>query len=161
MDIWRRGVKKTHTFLSKEDFEFYDKIVDTQALTSVNVCIALSLKPSLGYPQGKPLGFAGWKGEMIEMLFVTPEAHRQGVGSQLLDYLTEKQGCTRVDVNEQNLQARRFYRKYGFVEIGRSPQDDQGRAYPIMHAEIGPKSGRNWNKKALIPLGKPASLIKT
>ena len=139
MDIWRRGVKKTHTFLSKEDFEFYDKIVDTQALTSVNVCIALSLKPSVAYPQGKPLGFAGWKGEMIEMLFVAPEAHRQGVGSQLLDYLTEKQGCTRVDVNEQNPQARAFYLKYGFVETGRSPCDENGYEYPIIHLQLGVK----------------------
>ena len=136
MDIWRRGVKKTHTFLSKEDFEFYDKIVDTQALTSVNVCIALSLKASVAYPQGKPLGFAGWQGDMIEMLFVDPRLHRQGVGHELLNYLTQTQGCKRVDVNEQNLQARGFYKKYGFVEKGRSPLDGHGYSYPIIHAEL-------------------------
>ena len=142
VEIWRSGVKKTHTFLSAEAFEFYHNIVDKRALTNMNVCVALSSQFNSDYA-GAALGFAGWQGEMIEMLFVAPKAHRQGVGSQLLDYLTQKQGCTRVDVNEQNPQGRRFYRKYGFVEIGRSPQDDQGRAYPIMHAEIGQKSGRN------------------
>ena len=139
VEIWRSGVKKTHTFLNAEAFEFYHKIVDKRALTSMNVCVALSLQFNLDYAEGAVLGFAGWQGEMIEMLFVAPKAHRQGVGSQLLDYLTQKQGCKRVDVNEQNPQARAFYLKYGFVEIGRSPCDENGYEYPIIHLQLGVK----------------------
>ena len=140
VEIWRSGVKKTHTFLSAEAFEFYHNIVDKRALTSMNVCVALSLQFNLDYAEGAVLGFAGWQGEMIEMLFVAPKAHRQGVGSQLLDYLTQKQGCKRVDVNEQNPQARAFYLKYGFVEIGRSPCDENGYEYPIIHLQLGAKN---------------------
>lgn len=139
VEIWRNGVRKTHTFLSDEAFYFYHEVVDKQALTSVKVCVALSLESHLNYPSGKVLGFAGWTGEMIEMLFVAPEVHGQGVGRQLLDYLTKTQGCKRVDVNEQNPQARAFYCKYGFVETGRSPLDGNGYEYPIIHAEFREK----------------------
>jgi len=38
-----------------------------------------------------------------------------------------------VDVNEQNDQAVGFYRKMGFTETGRSPTDDDGRPYPLLH----------------------------
>lgn len=138
VEIWRSGVKKTHTFLSAEAFEFYHNIVDKRALTSMNVCVALSSQFNSDYG-GAALGFAGWQGEMIEMLFVAPKAHRQGVGSQLLDYLTQKQACKQVDVNEQNPQARAFYLKYGFEETGRSPCDENGYEYPIIHLQLDAK----------------------
>jgi putative acetyltransferase len=38
-----------------------------------------------------------------------------------------------VDVNEQNEPARRFYEALGFVAAGRSPLDDNGLPYPILH----------------------------
>ena len=38
-----------------------------------------------------------------------------------------------TDVNEQNLQAVGFYEHLGFVPIGRSERDGQGRAYPLIH----------------------------
>lgn len=52
------------------------------------------------------------------------EKHRgQGVGRELLDYTCEicrEKGVTRLllDVREGNMNARNFYRKYGFVEDG-------------------------------------------
>jgi len=40
---------------------------------------------------------------------------------------------TTTDVNEQNSQAVGFYGKMGFKRTGRSPVDDQGRPYPLIH----------------------------
>ena len=57
---------------------------------------------------GRPVGFAGIDGDMLEMLFVAPDLRGTGVGSLLLDRAFAR-GVRRVDVNEQNPQARGFY----------------------------------------------------
>jgi putative acetyltransferase len=48
-----------------------------------------------------------------------------------------------VDVNEQNVAARGFYEALGFAVVGRSPMDDTGRPYPILHMrrEMPPREG--------------------
>ena len=38
-----------------------------------------------------------------------------------------------VEVNEQNPAACGFYEALGFVVIGRSPVDDDGRPFPLLH----------------------------
>lgn len=41
-----------------------------------------------------------------------------------------------MDVNEQNLQAVTFYERLGFVRAGRSPNDREGRPYPLFHMRM-------------------------
>ncbi len=129
LDIWHRGVKKTHTFLSEQDFIFYKHIVDKEALPNIEVWIALNM-------QMHPLGFVGVNGKHIEMLFVDPDIHRQGVGTALLNFVIRTKGCITVDVNEQNSQARAFYKRYGFIEKGRAETDDRGKPYPLIQLEL-------------------------
>lgn len=43
---------------------------------------------------------------------------------------------TTVDVNEQNTQAVGFYARAGFTVTGRSPVDDEGRPYPLLHLAL-------------------------
>lgn len=128
LDIWRRGVEKTHAFLSNFDFEFYYKVVD-EVLPSIELWVAVNNSDTV-------LGFLGIEDKKIEMLFVDPEIHRMGVGSALLDFAVKRKDCIFVDVNEQNIQARNFYRKYGFIETGRMEQDERGKPYPLLHLEL-------------------------
>ena len=46
-------------------------------------------------------------------------------------------------MNEQNVAARGFYEALGFAVVGRSPMDDTGRPYPILHMrrEMPPREG--------------------
>lgn len=46
-----------------------------------------------------------------------------------------------VDVNEQNAGAHAFYKKYGFVQTGRSELDGAGKPYPLIHMELGRHNG--------------------
>ncbi|AFT68647.1 Acetyltransferase, GNAT family [Alloalcanivorax dieselolei B5] len=70
------------------------------------------------------------------MLFIAPEARGTGVGSLLAAHAVERQGATKVDVNEQNKQALGFYKHIGFSVVGRSPLDGQGKPYPLLHMEL-------------------------
>ena len=123
--IWKDAVEATHDFLKSEDFiELQGQIV--------------------GYLDGAELyvyddagtmkGFLGVDGDMIDMLFVSERG--TGIGGRLLRYAVETLGARRLDVNEQNESARRFYENKGFAMTGRSETDSGGRPYPLLHMEL-------------------------
>ena len=81
-----------------------------------------------------PIGFLGLAGDAIEALFLEPERRRRGGGRRLVAHAQAlRGGALTVDVNEQNDAARRFYEALGFVEVTRSPLDENGLPYPILH----------------------------
>lgn len=88
---------------------------------------------TVAYDGGAPCGFAGSQDGKLEMLFVAPEARGRGVGRALLAHAVEHARVRTLDVNEQNPQAVGFYEHEGFVVAGRSPVDDAGRPFPLLH----------------------------
>ena len=124
--IWHRAVVATHGFLSAADIQRLHRQVGELYLpaVAVHVCVAESQRI---------LGFIGLTGSHVEMLFVDPDCHGQGVGSRLLDDARERCGPLTVDVNEQNPAAHGFYRRYGFQDTGRSETDGEGRPFPLIH----------------------------
>ena len=87
-------------------------------------------------PDDQPLGFIGFNENHVEMLFVDPAHHRQGIGRALLDFGRQSRSAMSVDVNEQNPQATGFYEHYGFVQTGRSPLDGEGKPFPLLHMAL-------------------------
>lgn len=75
----------------------------------------------------------GIESDKIEMLFLSPDCIGQRWGSRLIDLAVCVYGVTRVDVNEQNELAARFYRHKGFRVIARDELDEQGNPFPILH----------------------------
>ncbi|KAB1652092.1 GNAT family N-acetyltransferase [Pseudoclavibacter chungangensis] len=126
--IRRTVVTSTHHFLRPGDLEKIEARMATDYLPSVTVLVAER--------DTIPLGFAGIADDRLEMLFVSDTAHGRGVGSALLGEAVARFGVTHVDVNEQNETARRFYRRRGFVAVGRSASDAEGRPYPMLHLEL-------------------------
>ena len=85
-------------------------------------------------PGDQPVGFMGLAGEDISALFLEPARRRDGDGSRLVAHAQALRGVPlTVDVNEQNHAAVDFYRTLGFVVVGRSPLDDGGRPFPLLH----------------------------
>jgi putative acetyltransferase len=83
---------------------------------------------------GRPLGFMGMTGSHVDSLFIAPERRGTGLGTALMDHALKTAGLPlTVDVNEQNPQAVGFYERLGFEPFERSPLDDAGRPYPILH----------------------------
>ena len=123
--VWEASVRATHHFLSDAAVRRLAGYVP-QALREVPLLAA-----AYG-PDGEAAGFLGADGEKLEMLFLSPALHGQGLGRQLLQYGIDHWGVRSLDVNEQNPQARGFYEHMGFRVTGRSETDGQGQPYPLL-----------------------------
>lgn len=129
VSLWRASVEATHTFLSPVEINAIEAYVP-DAIRAVP-CLMVAVEDG-----GRPVAFAGVDGEMLEMLFVSPEMRGAGIGSRLLGHALSR-GVRFVDVNEQNPQARGFYEHKGFKVVGRSELDGQGAPYPNLLMEYG------------------------
>lgn len=129
LEIWEASVRATHDFLKEEDLQELKPLILEQYFDAVDLRCAKN-------SQGEILGFCGVHDGAIEMLFISPDARGKGVGALLAAHAIKEQGATKVDVNEQNEQAKGFYLHIGFSVIGRSPLDGQGKAYPLLHMAL-------------------------
>lgn len=82
------------------------------------------------------LGFIGVADKKIEMLFLDPRYFGQGLGQKLLNFAVKELDADKLDVNEQNTTALRFYQKSGFEVFERTDKDDQGRNYPLLRLKL-------------------------
>ncbi len=127
--VWENSVRATHDFISDEDIEFFKPIIIEQAFPAVELrCVKNS--------GGAIVGFLGVHEQKIEMLFILNEARGTGIGKTLLAYATNELSANKVDVNEQNPQAVDFYQHMGFKIVSRSPTDDMGKPFPILHMSL-------------------------
>lgn len=140
MEIWAAAVRATHHFLSEEDFNHFQEVIPRNTCPVSEVYLAA---PESG-PGAEAVGFISLSHpedkssptpspSTVEMLFVDPAFHRQGIGSALLDFARAKYPALLLDVNEQNPGALAFYQSYGFRLTGRSELDASGRPYPLLH----------------------------
>ncbi|PPF43196.1 GNAT family N-acetyltransferase [Pseudoclavibacter sp. AY1F1] len=126
--LWRRSVEATHAFLSRSQLDAI--AVDVRGylprLSDLRVAA-----------QGDEVaGFIAVEGDTIEALFVDAKAQGCGVGSALLRSVLAGRTTLRVDVNEQNPSGRAFYASRGFIEVGRSELDGEGRPFPLLHLQL-------------------------
>ena len=119
-------MRATHHFLQETDIKNLKPYV-LEGLTNIQ---HLYVVPNTD--ANAPTAFIGIQDEKIEMLFVSPQYLRKGIGKQLVDMAVKNHGAVFVDVNEQNPDARAFYEKLGFVEFGKREVDEQGNPFPII-----------------------------
>ncbi|MFJ3150845.1 acetyltransferase [Pseudomonas hunanensis] len=129
LDIWLRAVRATHHFLQPSDIDALLPQLRDVYFPAVELWVAVDT-------DDQPLGFIGFNENHVEMLFVDPAHHGQGIGRALLDFGRQSRSAMSVDVNEQNPQATAFYQRYGFVQTGRSPLDGEGRPFPLLHMSL-------------------------
>jgi GNAT superfamily N-acetyltransferase len=66
---------------------------------------------------GEVAGYIAFTDDWIEQLYVHPERHGQGVGAVLLAQVMADRRPRRLWTFQQNIRARRFYERRGFVLI--------------------------------------------
>lgn len=127
--VWEASVRATHHFLDEAAIARLIPIVRELLGDFAPIhCIRDEA--------GAPFAFMGTQGLMLEMLFVDPARRGRGAGRLLTEYAIAALGVTEVDVNEDNAQARGFYERLGFRQVGRSPLDGFGAPYPILHLRL-------------------------
>ena len=117
MEIWESAVLSTHDFLKEEDFLYYKERLPVEQ-------------------EGILIGFMGIAEGNLEMLFIDNKYRGAGIGKKLITYAIDNLQVTKVDVNEQNVQAVGFYKYMGFNIYKRSNLDGEGKEYPILHMQL-------------------------
>ncbi len=126
--VWEASVRATHHFLKEEDIQFFRPLILNEYLDAVDLYYVRD--------NDNISGFMGLSADAIEMLFIDPDSRDKGIGKLLAKFAIQQKNITKVDVNEDNVQAVGFYEKMGFAIISRSPVDGFGKPYPLLHMEF-------------------------
>ena len=126
--VWEKSVLATHDFLLPKDFEEIKELVNDIDFNDFQVFCLLD--------QNHVSGFVGVADKKVEMLFLDPKYFGQGLGYQLLNFAVTELHADKLDVNEQNSSAFKFYKKCGFETYERTDKDDQGREYPLLRMKL-------------------------
>jgi len=126
--LWERSVRATHDFLSEADIaELRPRVGEALRDEALDLWVLVD-------GHDRPIGFLGLAGDDVSALFLDPDHRGQGGGRLLVAHAQAlRGGALTVDVNEQNPAARGFYEALGFEVVGRSPVDDDGRPFPLLH----------------------------
>ena len=125
VDVWERAARSSHAFMADDDFTDARPFIRDHLLPSMDVWLAQD-------PGGRALGFVGAREQHVEMLYVEPEAHGQGLGTRLLRTVGPD-GPTSVEVYAGNSQGLGFYESQGFTRLRTHTTDAFGRPFPVVH----------------------------
>lgn len=142
--LWEGSVRATHHFVDGRHIQQYKEMV-RQTLEQRPLDV-YGLYEGAGGADGaaeveeqggRLLAIMGVEPEeaMLGMLFVADGQRGLGYGRVMIRHALEM-GVRRVDVNEQNLDARVFYERMGFAARGVAPLDGVGNPYPLVHMEL-------------------------
>lgn len=129
LEVWEDSVKATHLFLSNSEIAEIKKYVP-QALKEVSHLVIIENK------KNNPIAFMGIENTKLEMLFIKNSERGKGLGKKLLTYGIENYNINELTVNEQNPNAKGFYKHMGFKTYKRTDIDEQGKPYPILYMRL-------------------------
>jgi putative acetyltransferase len=124
LEIWLEASKVGHPFLAPDDLTRQQALVAEVYLPNSETWVAEI--------EGRIVGFIGLLESFIGGLFVAPDAHGKGIGRHLIVHAHHLKGPLTVEVYADNPIAPSFYRRCGFIEIGRKEHDDEGRPLPLL-----------------------------
>ena len=129
IECWELSVRATHKFLKPEEISYYKPLVLKYGLPQCSEIWGVKKNDQV-------IGFMGIINNKIEMLFLSPDHLRQGLGTELVKFAIHQRHCRFVDVNEENQTAYKFYQHIGFQVFSRDETDDCGKPHPILHLQI-------------------------
>ncbi len=117
MTIWKESTIKAHDFIDKQYWEDNYETVK-------NIYLPMS-ETFLYVDQDNIKGFISIiENEFIGALFIDVNYQGEGIGSKLIDYVTEKYGELKLAVYKDNERAVKFYKNKGFKVIKEQESED-------------------------------------
>lgn len=130
LTVWEASVRATHHFLTEADIQAYKKLIFNDFFDVLDLyCIK---------EDNQIRAFMGLDDDLIQMLFIHPAFRGKGLGKLLVEYGIGQHAITKVDVNEQNLQALGFYNYMGFQIYERFEHDSAYKPYPVLAMQLKP-----------------------
>lgn len=118
MTVWLRSSSLAHPFLNAE---FVQKVESDMR----NLYIPNS--ETVVFQEGEiVVGFISMIGNEIGGLFVLPDHHAKGIGTQLVNFIRKDFEELVVEVFEKNSIGRRFYDKMGFQLLNQYTHEETG-----------------------------------
>ena len=122
INVWEKSVRAAHIFLTEQDIQnlipFCRKGLKLVDLFVVNY-------------NTLPVAFMSISENKVEMLFVSPDYFRKGIGQRLVRLAIDEYKIHYIDVNEQNPNALAFfYLKMEFQVLERTETDKLGNPFP-------------------------------
>ena len=111
MNVWDQASMLAHPFLEADFVEKARKDLRDVYIPNTETWVFEE--------NGKVIGFISMVSNEIGGLFVLPNSHRKGIGTQLVNFVSELHPELEVEVFEKNVIGRAFYEKYGFSLIKR------------------------------------------
>ena len=109
LKIWEAAALIAHPFLSTEFHEMVKKAMKDMYLPNSDTWV---------YEESeKIIGFIAMLNNEIGGLFVDPNQQSKGVGTSLVNHMTQFHDTLEVEVFEENKIGKPFYEKYGFKVI--------------------------------------------
>ena len=109
MNIWLESSSLAHPFLDSSFVEKVNQHMRTMYIPNSETWV---------YEEGNTIvGFISMIGNEIGGLFVLPNHHSKGIGTQLVNFIKGFHKELEVEVFEKNVIGRAFYDKYGFKLI--------------------------------------------
>ncbi len=108
--VWKRSTAQSHAFLPASFQEAEEMRVRNLFPQISDIWIKEIDREVVGF-------FAIRKSQLAAM-FLKPELHGQGIGSEMMRRAIEIGGDLSLEVFQKNYSARRFYERFGFVKDG-------------------------------------------
>lgn len=126
MKIWREASSIAHPFLA-DDLEHDAALVEREYLHRSSITVAEVDRQLRGFV-AVVTGFVG-------ALFVSPQAHRSGIGRALMEHVERTNAALQLEVYLANSAARKFYAALGYEEVFCSLSDDLRRPHPLVRLQ--------------------------
>ncbi len=120
LDVWEAASRIAHAFLPEEFFATERRAIVDEWLPRAETVVY--------EVEGRVVGFLSLVGDEVGAIFVHPARQGRGVGRALMDHARARRATLELEVFEENAIGRRFYDRYGFVEVSRGVHEPTGHA---------------------------------
>ena len=123
IDVWYKASALAHPFLSDAFLKSEADNIRSLYLPNTRTWVATNGGMLIGF-----IAVIESKPAEVGAIFLDPSYHEQGTGKAMMDVAVKAYGTVELDVFRDNSVGRRFYKRYGFREIGRGFHEPPGQA---------------------------------